>query len=1856
MTIPAPDGRIEDRDVQVARLRFNRAAVEATAWLRQRVGPDYQATMPLLAASAQTTGRANLPSWIGPRADATQSVRQPGWLGGAATNPDGTDPDTVAMVNNVLAASGIPPYSPSQEDLDAARARFEAEPGGQGFFSKINRVTKTATNLGLQAFDLPLEVARNNVLGKMRSVDRFVDDPSVTGFFKAVAPLGINMGEAVADTTVNAFINTVQEHGLDYALGPQGIGTGYTLDPESEVALQKEMLAEHFWKLDNGDAATIGRWVAQTVSTDPGTTPYSTISGVIDAATLILDPMNVVAPEAKLSKLKFIGGSSLTPKQVAEGGAALADLSRTENFTVAAEGVRRLPGAAGSQRVRDSFDTSTRLIEHIDQIAANDPVFASKVEQAVAAKERILASYTADKVGGAQLAAAVNHAALTNTPLQPQYNTIRWGADTVSEAVKDAVERVDDLTTEIARRETSLRYLKDEVKRLQAQGNAAGVQANLQQQVITEAERITFEAERAAQEAVVAQVEGARRAMLQSQQELDALQVRYDAEAANLQFLDAAREQMVAAYMGSHDEMMAATFDAMQRLPETDFGSTWQMLRALFGVYDEGANLRTSLGAMVRGSADIVAETAARIDDFTYMRDLFPDIGAETAKSLVLATDPQEAMVLLMDHALNGDIKKFNHRARAYLANRGERIGSQGHAISKWESRLSSVARRTKPRADWTDVDDLDEMVDLTDNQIADALSLGFLVRGSDDAWEFRREWLNRMAAAETWVERKREFIALQQALVERIPGWDTLPKSKREKINADLGRVADEEHDAAERAITERAEMSHHGAESGLYGYLDAPTVPDRTTNRLIRSGVDISRHVRALNTDELRKLYRNVDEAVGLIKAGKWTAEKSVAMNDIFDETWRSLFLAFRPGYMVLQVADGATRSLLTGATTGLAHPLTTTALASSLMTGDHPRLARFAERMASGAPVGADGLPMFGSAQRQWYANAVHRAEQTASARHLMRAQFRDFDTFGGNRVLDRGWKAVHQGQDGFHYGWAQDALRHLLPPGDAHDPMYQAVLSVRADGALPDAIEQWAAAHYTTVPGLEDAVTDYFHVGPGKQHLADIAASGQTSKAGVEPRTKWVFRDREKLKASLFAEDDAYSVHTLVKAHTGGFHTDAVNLLRDVADGQAAMANHLSRLTENQIRKAKQAAFMRDVRVPGGKTVQVDFSNHTDAEQWAGRQLKGMRLDEPVAVQVRDTTQVPAKAAGKALDAFNRRMQAFFGLAGLGEKRFTHSPFMRDEIILQTAKRIPALSAEDAQVVGQRMLDQIPRGLKPEKLKQARSLIRQAMRQADGTGVYTVDDITRGAERAAFNVLEETFYGLKGRNLAAQRMALLWPFVQASANGYRVYVREMARNPTRVINTMRAWENAHTEESGTVVDLLPGTDRADPTQPLVWHDAYGNQQVSVPFLGYVRWGVDSLLGATPFYDADPTHSPYMDVNVSKWNPMNFGEPLPGVGMGVTVPVSLVRGALGSESIPTWMEDYVFPFEPTDVDQDQGFLQQNAPWFLKPMLGGTPEQAVGTAMSALVANYPEKYIDPATGYVTEEAASRLTKDAASYAKTLHVSGLAWSAIARGGQQVPKTLTGLDGRAVAASVVYAEYQRELEETTSGQAMAHILDTYGVGGLAYVTGKSETVAQADDDGYQFARANPEVLEASPDVLGYFFPASELKYRSPGYQRLLSELDRGERKDPREFVESINRTIHQARVGRLEEKMANGEITDTEFRTTKAFLSDEYGLVPQPEFSTSMRDQTHEQLRAAMRNQELLSNPVGQSLQQFYSVYDQIRPTLDGETFSGKKDAAQRDAMLQVGEALARANIEFQPLWDGKLKWEFMDD
>lgn len=1318
----------------------------------------------------------------------------------------------------------------------------------------------------------------------------------------------------------------------------------------------------------------------------------------------------------------------------------------------------------------------------------------------------------------------------------------------------------------------------------------------------------------------------------------------------------ALEDETVQSYFEATEQLLDAYRAAGHNMSDIEPEDFVAMLHAYHGLHSKGADISKAINGLVGGNFDNVAKLITRIDNPADLYDMFPQWGTDTLRGLSKVKDPHQALMLLFNGVLNGDITRASNRVARWSVQHGQ----SGQAGATFMRRVVHLARGGVPNSHLARFENADSVVKLASDFILEGASMVYRRKKSLAGWEeFRRDYLSQMIEAPTAEARKRVWIELQNEFLHRIPGWDSMDKTAQQQFTDKMRWTFNKDISQEARFADIRARMNR-GMQSLIMGLADDASTFNEAYAGLIHAASDLSGNVAMMDTKAIRKLFNVIEETGKLTAKGK-AVNTATAINDWFDLYLRPMYLAMRPAYMLLQVADSGGRAMAIGATNLFTSPLQTMAIAAHLTYTGDTRIVKTLNKIMRSAPTNPDGTPLFGEAQMSALQGVLDDLNDTTIGQHLLRHQFRDFATRNSqtdSHMLDLGWQKIDRGKDNFDRGWAQTLMFHMTP-GKYGDGMFQDVFDVML-GETPQHVDEWVSSTGKVYASREDMVTDYYYSGPGQDLFHKLIDSAQTKRQHI-PLLQQIAQDRNKLHSFLWADDDAASVYNRVHDLTGQFDAPVMQTIRQIARAKAQWAHYLHTIAPRKADKAlsgKGKPFMREITLPDGKVVKLDVAKPNAVENLLASVVRRVPEDaQPYAVRYRGHMANPDEAAIK--DFYEGALSWFFGHAGDAEKRLGQAPLLRDEVLLESAKRVSLLSPADAKVARDRIMAQIPRVKRTAKHHEIVAALKAGMPSGDQKGMFTLAEVTEAAQNAAYRKLSDVAYGIRGRNAGAQRLAIMLPFIQSWVNAARVYMKAAVLNPKRSANALRLLRTANTEESGVAYDVMPGVNRDDdPSKPLFWTDDMGNRNVSIPYLGYPVHIVDSALAKVMGGKANPNFEQFVNLRVDRWNPLNFGEPLPGVGPGVTFPASVIDRRV--VTIPTELRKWWFAMQTGDVTQDKNILEGNLPWFVRELIPAEEDvQAqMGNAVMALVANDPEKYLDE-NGYILEDKVPALTRDAESLAMALYRGNLWRAALLRGGTSIPKTVKDKNGELIGLASLSNEFNAEVERTGSvGAGYAYLVDKYGPQGIAYLIGMRDRVPIANDEGYQFAADNQELFDKTYDVMGYFFPSSDMngdpvmRLRSKQYQRMLTESGQSRLISPEDWAARFNERAKAVADLRLEQKFIRGEITETQYEASKLQNGEDYQIAVSAGADTSRREDLRRQMDAALTDPTLRNTATGKALQTYLMHYDLVKAQAEGGSLDGAGDAPLRAYLRQQGEDLCVKFPEFIPIWRGTLMWE----
>lgn len=1697
------------------------------------------------------------------------------------------DPDEVAQ-QTVTPLS----YQQEQANIQAAADRINNTEDPTILGTAMDTV-KGVSRTTFSAADGALRATQNAVMDQMQDMGRVHEDANIKSVFEAVNPLdGLWTPDTYTNTDLATQISAAKDGGFSAGFGEEGTGDGFFIDEASPVGLEKDKRAHEFWTLANGDAATIGRATMSALGASKDSDWYKIGSGAIDAATILGDPLNAVAP-IKAAKVAATAAKAASALNKIDSGKAVLAATKL--------------GESATPEVRAALDEITTAEQAlVATVLINNPELKKPIKSLFSKTVSMR-----EKTNIINTLAKRNAANLKTGAAQKVHRLLQIDADTAASATAAAVDKVNDLNFRLeqlaSRKAKAVQDAKEEVDPQKAQESLDEASA-LDRKITGMSEQRDL-----LQDSIDATVD-AKTTRLSTDDEVNALRGELEAAIDDLGLKSQTERDAVQRFVDSRLNLESLVRGEMGKRGDISVDDTRSGLEALIGVADDKINVTTFVNFVNKGDAADIAAVVAAVNSPAQIFRLFgKKVTARTANALAETSNIDDVYAVLLDGARRGDVLSYKKNIANYMTGKGM---SSSKAAERAMLRSQAFFKTSVATPGLVNVNKTEDVANLTLNTINTVLRTS-RKRGAElmDTMDYADGWITKILATEGRpTATKSVWIQLQRDLIRRTPGF--------ERLEPEVQRMIEDHVDAIHKQYLDdnhRLDEIKADGPSKILENPDTPGIFSPDMDNAIVESSELADNLFALDYEKLRGLMtRTADD----LAAGKYKNKSDYlrTVSDVYDKYFRPFYL-IRVGYVLLQLGDSSARNALMGANSLLTHPMNTSRIAAGFTVGKYPVTSKLLGKLAK-RPVGPDGKPLLTFTDEQTVAYSLQDEMNKELSEYFSQDTFRDYNRRTDSKVTKSlGWTTFKPTDAEYTETWAKNLYANIV---SGHDHMLALVFDVEATGKLPAYLVNYKKANMKRLHNAtpQDVVYDYLWHGPGKKERE--ALIGASWNENGNPLTR-ALGNPDTFRRLLYDANDSASYVSRAHYLTGSFDEDLSALIEDLRKA------HIEQRDAIDANGNATKSYVKTVRT--GKdadgnyiTTEVNISDDQAIEKLIRATARKVSNPPPVIRgRVKDTQK-------KNTERIRSGMSWFFGKAGDFEKATAHLPYYTNLFNSEVAKRVAFLSPEDARTTAENISKNF--GKVPSEMdRRTKQILRESLKEASGDGSFTIEDITRSAHRSAMEQMTNgPYYGTQGRNQAAKDLVLMAPFFQASANSYKFYLKGGMQHKMRVVNATRLWRNSQTEESGALYDMMPGPDRADPSRGIVWLDEFGQSQLTVPILQF-------------------------NVRTDMWNPLNFGEPLPGPGPGLTMPAALLMGRFPAleANTPIEFRNWINKYRPSDINDAKSAAQAVLPGTMSLFIDEDAAMSnYAAAATALFAANRQEYLNPETGYFDEHGKNKLANDAREYADTIAMGKQARSFFFRGGTSDERLVKDVNGNMVTAAVFYEDWKQSLDSSgVAGQAYYEMIQKYGINNLMYLAGARQSVLQGTSEGYDFALENEDVAMSVPDVLGAFFPATELADRSPDFQRLMTEMGNGERKGMEELAADVDKMLFQAETYKLEEGLASGKLSSSQYDVEKKALAQRYKLAIQEDRQGNWNDQILAQYRDAVGNEVLGATPQGQVIGAYLQYRDQlVAKHQDGETLVGVNDTALRAHLKAKGEELALAVPEFNTAWTKHLRWE----
>ena len=905
----------------------------------------------------------------------------------------------------------------------------------------------------------------------------------------------------------------------------------------------------------------------------------------------------------------------------------------------------------------------------------------------------------------------------------------------------------------------------------------------------------------------------------------------------------------------------------------------------------------------------------------------------------------------------------------------------------------------------------------------------------------------------------------------------------------------------------------------------------------------------------------------------------------NFLINDFWRTLQL-LRPAYTLRNIGEMQVRQYLTGHESFLNSPLSSLALILGKQDGPAWRRLLNSLNKHSNDVYGKE----FGKIDSEDIESANDAVD---SFLEFMASKVGSFDKRSYRSGTVQGVAPVEFGHPRYFDGLAWELFKLRKDP-------VASILAGNIPSEVRDAVNKGA--------DFKQSIVDYFYQGPGKKQM-DLLANGR-------PEARSLFNTREGIELYIF--DPVNGVNARLTQSTGNIK--ALKTL--VARGAVKLSNGDELFMG---RGPEDAASL-------SKLLKKNYKNAAELE------------GNSVVVKLSDSEAGKPKGA----DYIRKAVDGWFSLNNTLEKNIGFAPEWKQSYwdnIAHIANSLDQNALEELRANAEETLT----GLRINGIKVGKDAPQwKALLEAKGNGTLTIDDAHKYAGYKANQHTKELFYDAYNRKSLWHALRFAIPFGQAWADTLVRWGQLSKENPEKVYSVYRLLNEMQSPGSSAIYDLT-GVKGYDSNQGILFNDPQtGQRRIFIPFAGTILHtlakyssGVDVPNGQLSFnVTADP-----LSLNFA----LGAGSVLPGVGPGITLPVSTVLPDNWINSVPPTLRNWIFPFGTPDVSQ--GPIESYIlPSWLKRL---TPLFGPGSASEATFASTLRPTMDylASTGQYdlsNPDDQAKLTKDASDYAKWFGV----WRGIMQGispATPLPQALSkDKTGAAVTQAALYRNWLDILNNNKYDYyaAVNEFFDKFGPENVYAIIYSTKGGTPPTGDAWNFLQKNPSLANKYSNVLGLFYPGGEF---SQEFYRYQTRTGQRQVLSKEEISSTASNLLYKAAKSRIELKAADeGWDSGTLQKKLDNLLEDFGGVIPTVKFDPNKTKNQIALIKDALKHPEFANTDAGQAVTDYLYLRDIALQEAQQYGYKGlgsKSMSDSRQWLFDSAQQIIDAHPDFQNMF-----------
>lgn len=961
-------------------------------------------------------------------------------------------------------------------------------------------------------------------------------------------------------------------------------------------------------------------------------------------------------------------------------------------------------------------------------------------------------------------------------------------------------------------------------------------------------------------------------------------------------------------------------------------------------------------------------------------------------------------------------------------------------------------------------------------------------------------------------------------------------------------------------------------------------------------------------------------------------------------FGEHWRTAQLAFRLSYIVRNVGEMQFRMYLSGHETLLSHPIGFAAMMYADQSGNAmQKLLKHFEKYGNDI-VGNNFKDPQGA---KLLTDAVDEY-MTFMSRKVSAGDMRSVDA--RTRLLGKWYRVVDSENENFYPAFATTLARFNL------DDMMQLVAKADTPQLQAKLIDDLVNNRPITINGqertniLEEILNASFsknELGTGGSDFAKVFLKNPEkpfSKKNLNP---------EGIKNWLF---DANS--------SGSYQTALLGLM---GNGQRGL--YIRQLLADGVVRVPTAQGEEILRMPRFKNSQSVEEGRV-AEKAFKEQLERLfpREEMQGAVAIFSDTKAWMDSNPQILKNW---VDSFFAMSAKAENIAAYGPEFRMSYWDYVGRYAPAMGLDDLlrlqKEAGKTLSGitvrtasgkRIPVGKRHETLRVINKEIAKRQKNPNVPKLMSYDDVHTTAARMAGEYTRDLFYDASRQLDSANRLRLLFPFIQAHFNTIKSWGKLSLQNPRQIYKFGKAYNALLQPGSSAIYDLT--NTKYEEDQGFFYKDDFGKQRFRYPLVGDLFGAFAGIaMGDTGAKDALQLTAPVQSLNLA------FGSVNPGMpGLGPMAQIAYMASGKSHAFGPQWdfMRDVIFPFgEPGQSKLGTVGSLVLPSWLNKTFLGLINDSTIierdtkdWAGYLASTGNYGDN------PFANDVARNKLFDDAQSMARFTGIMGALFQSMAPAtpSQEIFAKIKTDQKKFdfITSTQLYKDWD-EISKANPGnyeEARKQFADRYGMNNLLVILSGSTKSVTGTEDAWAFLNKNPKVVTQyatrDADIVPYFFPGGEAAMSYYQWQVATSRREKLSREELEAAAEDL---VYNMELSQISEEQAANGYSDIWYTQKVVELNKLYGGKPTSTIITGRQEKRATAIGKALENPAFKDSPVYEEASQFYEAYNNAVTTLQNDRNTPTPDLGSsfwlntkyREELEQLGTKLMMQNPAFSRMY-----------